>query len=427
MKGKHVVIVATLDTKGEEGTYIKDLVLKKGHIPMLVDTGVFDSPYSSHANIDNEAVARSIGLTMEEIRDGKRVGGAGEGEAIALMIKGACTVVQQLLTEGKMQGLLCIGGSMGTSVGSAVMKDIPFNIPKVMLSTVAFTPLIPFGSGSIDQMLMQTIADLRGLNTLTKLTMKRAVDALCGIIEGQEKTIKKKPIIGVTGLGGHKIVEYCVDLLNQRGFEGIVFHSIGANSAEKLIKEGFVDGMLDLCVFELVNMVCGGDVGGSEEKITAGCEKGIPQLISAGAIDFFAWSRGVDAMPPEYKKRNFEIHNPMVILVPTNDEEKSAVLDLMIERVNKANGPTIVLVPLKGFSRLDKEGMPFHDSSVPKRVYDELKGRITNSVVEVMKIDAHINDPFFGETAVDLFTELYNRKHQKGHVVKKRAFLNPRG
>ncbi len=252
MQRRHIAIVATLDTKGEEGRYIRDLVSKRGHIPILIDAGVFDGPYSSDADIDNEAVARSIGLTMEEIRDGKRVDAAGEGETIALMIKGACAVAQRLLTEGKMQALLCIGGSMGTSVGLTVMKDIPFNIPKVMLSTVAFTPLIPFGSGSIDQMLMQTIADLRGLNTITKLTIKRGVDALCGIIEGEGKTIKKEPIIGVTGLGGHRIVEYCVDLLNEKGFEGIVFHSIGANSAEKLIKEGFVDGMLDLCVFELV-------------------------------------------------------------------------------------------------------------------------------------------------------------------------------
>jgi uncharacterized protein (UPF0261 family) len=279
-----------------------------------------------------------------------------------------------------------------------------------MLSTVAFTPLIPFGSGSMDQILMQTVTDIRGLNTITKMTIKRGVDALCGIVEGQEKIIKEKPIVGVTGLGGHKIVEYCADLLNQKGFEGIVFHSVGVNSGEKLIREGFVDGMLDLCVFELVNMVCGGDVAGADEKLTAACEKGIPQIVSAGAIDFFAWSRGVDAMPPEYKKRNFVIHNPMVILVPTNDEEKLAVLNLMIERLNKAKGPAIVLVPLKGFSRLDKEGMPFHNPSVPKRAYEELKGRINNSMVKVMKIDAHINDPLYGETAVNLFIDLYNKK-----------------
>jgi len=410
MAGKqHVVIVVTMDTKGEEGKYIKDLILEKGHIPILVDAGVFESPYSSDADITNKAVAQSVGLTMEKVREGKRVGGAGEGEAIDLMIKGAVTVVQQLLKEGKMQGILCIGGSMGTSVGMTVMKDIPFSIPKVMLSTVAFTPLIPFGAGSIDQMLAQTIADMRGLNTVTRMTIRRGVDALCGMIEGQEKTVKQKPIVGITGLGGHRIVEYCADLLNQKGFEGVVFHSIGVNSAEKLIKEGFVDGMLDLCIFELVNLVCGGDVAGADEKLTAGCEKGIPQLISAGAIDFFAWSRGVDAMPPEIRKRKFEVHNPMVILVPTNDEEKSAVLDLMIERVNKATGPTIILVPLGGFSRLDKKGMPFHDPSVPRRVYEEFKKRITNNMVQVRTIDAHINDPLFGETAVNSFIELYNK------------------
>jgi len=209
--------------------------------------------------------------------------------------------------------------------------------------------------------------------------------------------------------------------LNEKGFEGIVFHSIGINACERLIREGFVDGMLDLCVFELANSVCGGDVRGAEEKITAACEKGIPQVITPGAIDFFAWSRGVDVLPSEYRKRNIHIHNPMVILVPTTDEERLAVLNLIIEKVNKARGPTIVLVPLKGFSRLDREGMPFHDPSVGKKVYEELKRRISNSMVKVAKIDAHINDPVFGETAVNLFIELFTHRKTNAEAAQKLA------
>jgi uncharacterized protein (UPF0261 family) len=399
---RRIVLIATLDTKGEEANYIKSLVAQKGHIPTLIDAGVFRSQYSCAADVSNDEVANSVGLSIQEVQNSKE-----EDTAISLMAKGASIVVEQLLAEGKIDGLICIGGSMGTSLGLKIMRDIPINIPKLMVSTIAFTPTIPLGSTSIDQTMMQTIADLRGLNTITRMVLKRATGAICGMVEAQDREeSKKNPVVGITGLGGHKVVEYCRSLLLERGYEPIIFHSVGTNACEKLVADGFVDALIDLSMFELVNFVCGGDIKGAERKISAACEKGLSQVIAPGAIDFFAWSRGLDTLPAKYRDRNIHIHNPLVILVPTTEEERVSVLNIIIERVNQTRGPTALLVPSKGFSRLDREGMPFYDPNAGENAFGVLKRGIINSLVKLTKIDAHINDTVFAEAAVSELVRL---------------------
>ncbi len=400
MKGKKIIIIATLDTKGEEAQYLQELVFAHGHIPTVIDSGVFCG-HSFTGDISNETVANSIGLTIQEIQSSKD-----EGVAISLMIKGVAQVIQQLLEKNKVDGLIAIGGSMGTSLGLKVMKDIPLGIPKLMLSTVAFTPFITPDSVSIDQVMMQTITDLRGINTITKTVLKRAVGAICGMVEAQANDeVKEKLVVGLTGLGGHKVVEKCKPLLSHQGYEPVIFHSVGTSACEKLVTEGFVDGLLDFSMFELVNLVCGGEVKGGELKINAACDKGIPQVIVPGALDFFSWSGGIDTLPVKFRDRNNHIHNPLVVLIPTTEEEKIAVAHEMIERINRAFVPTVVLLPLRGFSRLDNIGMPFYNPDSGKKIYELFKQSLTNCNVEVIALDAHINDNIFAETAVRLLVE----------------------
>ena len=252
---------------------------------------------------------------------------------------------------------------------------------------------------------MQTIADPVGLNLLTKMTIKRAVGVICGAVEEQDELIKEKPVVGITGLGGHRIVALCRSLLKEKGYEPINFTAVGTNAMERLITDGFVDGVIELTVYDLVTCICGGSDKGGEEKYIAGCRKGIPQVITPGGLDYFGWTGTPDTLPPEYKKRNFHQHNPMVIMVPTIEEERIAVLNQIIERVNQARERTFLLIPLKGFSRVDKEGMPFYNPGGGKKAFDILKRGINNNRVEVLEIDAHINDPIFGETAVKLLEE----------------------
>lgn len=396
MKGKKIVIIATLDTKGEEANYLKNLVIEKGHISTVIDSGVFSNHFCE-ADISNEKVAESIGLTIQDIRNSKD-----EGAAISLMIKGVTTVIQQLLAEDNIDGILAIGGSMGTSLGLKVMKNIPVRIPKLMLSTVAFTPYIVPDSVTIDMVMMQTITDLRGINSVIKPILKRAVGAICGMVESGEEEVKQKPVVGLTGLGGHEVVEKCRPFLIERGYEPVIFHSVGTNACEQMVTEGFVDGLLDFSVFELVNLICGGEVKGGELKITAACEKGIPQVIAPGALDFFSWSGGLDTLPVQFKDRKNHIHNPLVVLIPTTTEERIAVAKEMIERINKAIVPTVLLVPLKGFSRQDNKDKPFYNPGEGQKIFEMFKHGIKNSLVDVVSLDAHINDTIFAETAVRL-------------------------
>lgn len=412
MKQKRIVIIATLDTKGEEAEFLRKLVIQKGHTPVVIDSGVYtDHPYT--ADFSNEKVANSIGLTVRDIQSSKD-----EGVAISLMIKGVSAVIQQLLAEGEADGILAIGGSMGTSLGLKVMKTVPVGIPKLMLSTVAFTPYITPDSVSIDGVMMQAITDLRGINTITKLVLKRAVGAICGMAEANQEEAKQKPVVGLTGLGGHEVVEKCRPLLIKNGYDPVIFHSVGTGACEQLVTEGFVDGLLDFSMFELVNQVCGGEVKGGELKITAACEKRIPQVIAPGALDFFSWSGSIDTLPVQFKDRQNHIHNPLVILIPTTEAERIAVAHEMIARINKAGAPAVLLIPLQGFSRQDNIGKPFYNPGAGQRIFEIFKHGVKNSSVDVVPLDAHINDTFFAETAVRLLAEKMN-KNQEGDCIEK--------
>ncbi len=399
-KNKHIVVIATLDTKSEEAKYLKDLISERGHNPLVINGGIFGHSTFT-PDINHGEVAEAAGRTIKEIQSFK-----GEGEAISAMALGVANIMQNLLSEGKVDGIIAIGGSMGTSLGLKVMQQLPISIPKIMLSSIAFTPMITPESVSIDQVMMQSVGDLWGLNRITKMALQRAAGAICGMVEEQKKEdAGEKPVIAITTLGVHNYADYCKPLLLGKGYEPVVFHSVGTNACEKLIRQGYINGLLDLSIHELVNFVCSGSIKGGEEKITAACEQGIPQVIAPGALDFFTWAGTRETLLQNFRHRNVHMHNPLVYLVQTTPEEKKEIARLLLERVNKTNGPTVFLVPLQGFSRLDREGMPFYDPAAGKEFAGVLKQGSTNRLVEAVEIDAHINDAVFAEKAAELLLE----------------------
>jgi len=412
---KKIAIVATLDTKGEEGVYLKDAIQRKGCSPLLVDVGVYKGSYSYEADVTNEQVAELAGFTLDKIQ--KRVERQkGTAEAMEIMAKGLLFLLSQLVEKGELGGVLCIGGSTGTSLGLKVMRELPVIIPKLMLSTVAFTPLIPFGYMAIDQVLMQTIADLRGVNIITRMVLERAANAICGMASAPASPLRKKrPVIALTGLGGTKVAELCIPFLRQRGFEPVVFHSIGTGACEKMVDEAFVDGLIDFSVFEFTNEICGGDMSKVPRKIVAAIERGIPLVLSFYALDFFGWTRGLEFLPEKYRSRKVHAHNPMVALVETSEEERLKVARIVAERVNMAQGSVTVLVPTEGFSRQDMPDGPFYDPEGTKRLVGQivgiLKSTIRNPNVKVEEVKAHINDETFAERAVKALCKMFNEQH----------------
>ena len=396
-KGKNIVVIVTLDTKGEEALYLKKLIKKRGHHPLVMDIGIGGAvPFQP--DFTREEVALVTGRSLEEIRKSTHT----HSDVLAAMAMGAKSIIQNLIAQGKIDGLLSIGGGLGTTQASMIMPELPLNVPKLILSTVAFVPgAINSEMVSIDQAMMQSASDLWGLNSITRMALQRAAGAICGMVEEQEEEGEEKPRVAISTLGVHTYVGRCKSLLLEKGYEPVVFHSIGTGGLEKLIRQGYFMGTLDLSCYELVSYVCGGIVKGGEEKFTAACEKGIPQVIASGGLDFFPLFAS-QPIPAELRKRTV-FSQGMVNLIKTTPQEQEKIATLLAEKINKASAPTVVLVPLGGFSKLDRsKEMPFYEPEAGRRFVTVLKEKVSNPLVEIEEIEAHINDLVFAERATAL-------------------------
>lgn len=396
--GKTILVVGTMDTKSEESLYLKDLIERRGHKAVLMDIGAGGAvPFQP--DFDREEVALATGRSLEEIKKNVHA----YSDVLAAMAMGARTLIQGYIEEGKIDALLCIGGGLGTTQATMIMPALPLHVPKLILSTVAFVPgaLSP-EMISIDQTMMQSASDLWGLNRITRIALQRAAGAICGMAEEQEeKEAVGKPLVGISTLGVHAYADRCKSLLAQNGYEPVVFHSIGSGGLEKLISQGYFSGTLDLSCYEVVNQVCGGIVKGGEEKFSAACQKGIPQVIGLGALDFFPLFAS-QPLPAHCENRTVLPHG-MVNLIKTTPEEQAKIAGLMADKINKAVAPVAVLVPLLGFSKLDHgKEMPFHEPGAGQRFASVLREKVDNPRVEVEEIEVHINDPAFAERATQL-------------------------
>jgi uncharacterized protein (UPF0261 family) len=400
-KGKNIVIIGTLDTKGEEALYLKEVIKRRGHHPLLMDVGT-GGEVSFQPDFTREEIALATGRTLKEILATTEK----YTDALTAMATGAKIIVQKLVAERRIDGLLSIGGALGTSEALMIMRELPLSIPKLALSTVAFVAeIITTDVVSIDQAMMQSVADLWGLNRITRMALQRAAGAICGMVEEQEeKGAERKPLVAISSLGVHTYVDQCKSLLMEKGYEPVAFHSVGTGALEKLIRQGYISGVLDLACYELINFVCGGPVKGGEEKFTAACEEGIPQVIAPGALDFIPWPSSVP-LPAKFENRTMSLH-AMVNLIKTTPQEQEETARLLAEKINMARAPVIVLVPLEGFSKLDRsKEMPFYDPGAGKRFVGVLKAKISNPLVEIEEIETHINEPVFAERATALLLD----------------------
>ena len=219
--------------------------------------------------------------------------------------------------------------------------------------------------------------------------------------EQEARETEKKSMVAISTLGVHAYVDRCRSVLFENGYEGVVFHSIGRGGLEKLVRQGYFDGTLDLSCYELVSYVCGGIVKGAAEKFTAACETGVPQVISSGGLDFFPLFAS-QPIPEELRARTMLVHGT-VRLIKTSTEEQEKVASMLAERINKATAPAVVLIPLGGFSRLDRgKEMPFYEPGAARRFIGVLKEKVSSPLVKIEEIEAHINDPVFAERATAL-------------------------
>ncbi len=398
-----ILCIGTLDSKGPELQYVKQLINSKSNYKTLVmDVGCLGEAYFD-ADITAREVARAAGTSIEEVRAISEAGPATE-----IMTAGAKKITRDLYDSGCFQGVLSIGGGTGSGIASAVLKELPVGVPKFMLSSQKIVQAgIRKYVGTRDIVIMPSMADIAGLNRLTIDALNKAVGAIIGMMEMGKPEISDKPLVFMTMTGlstgcGLKVKS----LLEDKGFEVGVFHTIGVGGEtfEEMVRSYPVKGVIELGLNEIGNELFGGMASAGPNRLEAAGETGIPQIITPGCIDIINFL-APDTVPGRYRDRVICYHNPQATLPRMNAEELSQVAITMSKKLNNATGPVRFLVPLRGFSSIDREGNNFFDPVADEAFIISLKKSLKETIT-IREINAHINDIEFSEAIVNEFLDI---------------------
>jgi uncharacterized protein (UPF0261 family) len=399
---KQIVLLGTLDTKGLEFQFAEQLIKKRGHCPVVIDCGVMGKPHFN-PTITRHTVAAAADTTIADI-----LARADKNYAIHTMTVGAAATVRTLYQKGQLDGILALGGGQGTIIGTTVMQTLPFGVPKVMVSAVAngqtaFGPFV----GTRDMTIIHSVADVLGLNQITRRVIAEGVGAVTGMVEMDiEDPAEERPAIAMTTAGvTTPCATHARELLEARGYEVIAFHcnGIGAKAMEELAEAGKLAGVLDISPKDIPDLLFGGIFPADKDRMKATCRLGIPQVVVPGTTDFILYG-AVGSIPPDILKRAHVIHNPIHTHVRATREETAAVGRFIAERLSHSTGPAEVLIPNRGFTQLNVEGGPMYDPEADRGFLQGLSHELIRTGARHVKIeefDLHINDAAFAETIAD--------------------------
>jgi uncharacterized protein (UPF0261 family) len=390
-----VLLIGTLDTKGNEFAHVRDRLRNAGVAVTVVDAGVLGPP-AFEPEISREAVFAAAGTTYAAVKE------AGDrGKAVALAAQGVAKIAEQLHREGKLDGVMSLGGSAGTNIGSAAMRALPIGVPKLMVSTLASGQVQPY-VGTRDVMMMYSVVDISGINRISRAVLDNAAAAMIGMARRQETADRTqgtdKPIVTATMFG---VTTPCVEaarkIIEAAGYEVLVFHATGAGgrTMEGLIRDGLVAGVLDITTTELADELAGGVLSAGPDRLTAAALKKVPQVVSVGALDMVNFGPP-ETVPEKYRGRRFHQHNPTVTLMRTTPEEMDRLGKEIAEKISAANGPTALLLPLRGVSAIDADGKSFWSPEADTALFQSIRNWVAPGV-DVTELDLHINDPAFAE------------------------------
>ncbi len=402
--GKTIVLLGTLDTKGVELNYLREHIKQRGYNTIVVDGGIRGRP-AFEPDITREQVAQAVGAKIEEVA----VSG-GEAKAVETMAGAVARVAEELYRTGKLDGIISVGGSLGTTIGTAAMRALPFGVPKVMVSSMASGDTRPYVQTK-DLVMIHSVTDVSGLNRMTKKVLVNAAGAIEGMVaataeEQPEEQPEDKRLIAITTLGGTNAgADVAKAIFEQQGYEVVVFHAIGTGgqALEEAAEQGLVDGVLDLALDELSAHFFGGLMDAGPLRLEAAGKKGIPQVVVPGVIDIVPFN--VEAVPENFKDRKLIKHNPFILVAPLNTEEMTSLARVVAQKLNKATGPTAVIIPTQGFSPGGKKGRAYHDPERDRAFIDVLKESLRPDITFV-EVEAHVNDAAFAEQAASLLIRL---------------------
>jgi uncharacterized protein (UPF0261 family) len=394
-----VLLIGTFDTKGDEYAFVRSAILERGCSVLTMDIGVLETGRAAPFPIDVSAaaVADAGGTPLAELR-----ARADRGSAVDVMTAGARALVRELWSARRFDGVLGLGGGGGTTMITAAMRELPVGVSKVMVSTMASGNTAPYVDVK-DITLMYSVVDIAGLNPLSERILTNAAAAMCGMVASRTVApVSTRAMVAATMFG---VTTPCVTAARKRleaaGYDVIVFHATGSGgrAMEGLIDDGFFAGVLDVTTTEWCDEVVGGVLSAGPDRLSAAGRKGIPQVVSVGALDMVNYG-AADTVPAQFRDRTLYRHNATVTLMRTTPDECREVGRRIAAQLAQATGPVVLVLPLKGVSMLDAEGQPFHDPEADAALFQSLRAHATPNVV-IKEIDAHINDPAFATALAD--------------------------
>jgi uncharacterized protein (UPF0261 family) len=385
-----VLMLVSMDTKGNEAKFMEKYIKESGVNVLIMDTGIMGQSLFP-VSITRDEVAEAAGKSLAYIQS---IGH--EGKALSVMIEGAKKHTLELLRENKVQGIIGIGGSMGTTMGTSVMRSVPFGIPKVMVSTMASKNTRPF-VGTKDILMYHSVCDLSGLNHLTRKVLKNAAHAIAGMVKGKSKVeVESKPLIFISTLG---TTEACAKkiqfLFEQKGKEVIIFHTVGSGgeAMEEMMHTEKVEALIDLSLHEIADNQFGGDYDAGPDRGLAAMELGIPAILIPGNIDFIV-TGPIKFAEKHFPNRKFHMHNAAITCIRVEQEEIKTLAKHISGICNKRKGTVDIMIPSKGFSGFDRPDGPLYDPEAPG-IFTETLKRYLDSGIPVHILPYHINEPEF--------------------------------
>jgi uncharacterized protein (UPF0261 family) len=392
---KKILLIGTLDTKGREVDYLRQKVREKGCDVVVMDVGTLGEPLC-RPDISQEEVAYAGGENFSHMKSkGSR------SYSVEVITRGAINKTIELYSQEQLAGVLAIGGGTGTAIGTAVMRSLPLGIPKVMVSTVASRNVGPY-VGTSDIVMFHSVVDLVGLNAITKVILDRAAGIVAGMTQGAGEITSIRPLVAATAFGICTMTAALAEpILAEKGYEMVTFHANGAGgrALEQLIGQGLFSGVLDFVIHELADQLYNGycgDIG--PDRLTTAAKKGVPIIIAPGGLDCIVF-KSIDDVPQKLRQRKI-YHHDVRVAVSISEEELSKIARTIAERVARPKGPVGILIPLMGWSELDRQGGFAFEPQLVYSFTKHLKAVLPPGA-SLQEIDCHISDPRFAQRAVE--------------------------
>jgi len=408
-----ILVIGTGDTKSEELLFMAEVIAKAGGLPVMVDVSILgDAPYMpDHSKHD---VAAAGGTSIAAILDG-----GDENSAMAAMAGGAAALVRRLSEAGEVDGMIALGGSLGTDLALDVAAVLPLGVPKFIVSTIAYSHLLPPERIAPDLMMILWAGGLYGLNPICRAVLSQACGAVVGAAKAVEKPDCARPLIGMTSLGSAclKYMKVLRPELEKRGYDVAIFHStgMGGRAYEAVAARGEFAAVFDFCLQEVTNAENGSVVTSGPDRMENAGRAGIPQIVAPGAadmVDMPAWQE----TPDRFAGRPYHAHNRLIASVTVSPQQRRAVARVMAARMAASSAPVALLLPTHGIQEWDREGEPLHEPEALDAFLCEMRDAMP-AAIEVAEVDAHINAPEFALKALEIF----DRWVAEGIVEKGRA------